>query len=492
MPWDRVHDEAEVLEHYISEELERADRREARRPEPRPARRPDPERRARPGRPTTTVVAGRARAGRRRAIFARVSDRDSEMLRYLDERGIRPGCELRSCAAGTRSRGRCSSRSTDREHALGNRLAAAMRVSRSGQWPMRLLEKTEVRTPAPRRRRPRPERRTPRSRRCSPARPRSPAPPARSLDGHAPRLLAPLAVPRARRSSPRSPTSTRATSPPTSPPARSSATCCSGSSSRANLIAMLIQTQSAKLGIATGKNLPELCRETFSRRTSIGLWVQAEVVAMRLRHRRGRRRGARPQPAVRHPALPGGADRRRRRLRDPRPPAAGLPPARGRDRGARRRRPGLRSGSRSSGPKPDAGDVAGHLFVPGFGGTESILLATGIIGATVMPHVVYLHSALTQRRVVGPQRRGERQILRFEKIDVVIAMAIAGVGQPVDDDHGGGALPRRRPDRDRQHRGRLRGPARRRSPTTRRRSSASPCSPRASPRPRSGRCPGRS
>src|SRR5204863_6857044 len=48
----------------------------------------------------------------------------------------------------------------------------------------------------------------------------------------------------------------------------------------ANLIAMLIQTQSAKLGIATGKNLPELCRETFSRPASIGLWIQAEIVAM--------------------------------------------------------------------------------------------------------------------------------------------------------------------------------------------------------------------
>ena len=60
----------------------------------------------------------------------------------------------------------------------------------------------------------------------------------------------------------------------------SSATCCSGWWSAANLIAMLVQTQSAKLGIATGKNLPELCRATFSRRTSIGLWIQAEVVAM--------------------------------------------------------------------------------------------------------------------------------------------------------------------------------------------------------------------
>src|ERR671923_142709 len=48
----------------------------------------------------------------------------------------------------------------------------------------------------------------------------------------------------------------------------------------ANLIAMVVQTQSAKLGIATGRNLPELCRESFSRRTSIGLWIQAEIVAM--------------------------------------------------------------------------------------------------------------------------------------------------------------------------------------------------------------------
>src|ERR687888_315756 len=47
-----------------------------------------------------------------------------------------------------------------------------------------------------------------------------------------------------------------------------------------NLMAMLIQTLSAKLGIATGRNLPEVCRERFSRRTAIGLWVQAEVIAM--------------------------------------------------------------------------------------------------------------------------------------------------------------------------------------------------------------------
>jgi manganese transport protein len=76
--------------------------------------------------------------------------------------------------------------------------------------------------------------------------------------------------------------------------------------------------------------------------------------------------------------------------------------------------------------KPSGSQVASHLFIPGFGGTESILLATGIIGATVMPHVIYLHSALTQRRIVGRDDGERKRILRFEKIDVVIAMSLAG------------------------------------------------------------------
>src|ERR687887_469847 len=48
----------------------------------------------------------------------------------------------------------------------------------------------------------------------------------------------------------------------------------------ANLMAMVIQTLSAKLGLATGRNLPEVCRERFSRRTAIALWLQAEAIAM--------------------------------------------------------------------------------------------------------------------------------------------------------------------------------------------------------------------
>jgi manganese transport protein len=66
-------------------------------------------------------------------------------------------------------------------------------------------------------------------------------------------------------------------------------------------------------------------------------------------------------------------------------------------------------------------------FVPGFSGSDSILLATGILGATVMPHVIYLHSALTQNRI-RPRDNGEKQkLLRFQRIDVFIAMGIAGL-----------------------------------------------------------------
>jgi manganese transport protein len=76
--------------------------------------------------------------------------------------------------------------------------------------------------------------------------------------------------------------------------------------------------------------------------------------------------------------------------------------------------------------KPDPGGVVSHLFVPRFDGSESVLIAAGILGATVMPHVVYLHSALTQNRIVGRDEAEKRRIQRFERIDVIIAMTIAG------------------------------------------------------------------
>jgi len=194
----------------------------------------------------------------------------------------------------------------------------------------------------------------------------------------------------------------------------------------ANLIAMLIQTQSAKLGIATGKNLPELCRETFSRRTSIGLWIQAEIVAM----------------STDVAEVVGAALGLNLLFGIPLFPAALIAGAGAfailglQQMGFRRLEAGIAAlagvvlvafAFEIFWAKPNAGEVASHMFVPGFSNTESILLTTGIIGATVMPHVVYLHSALTQRRIVGRNEDERRRILGFEKVDVVIAMVIAGL-----------------------------------------------------------------
>jgi manganese transport protein len=64
---------------------------------------------------------------------------------------------------------------------------------------------------------------------------------------------------------------------------------------------------------------------------------------------------------------------------------------------------------------------------PEFKGSESVLLAVGILGATVMPHVIYLHSALTQNRVVPQNDAEARRLFRYTQVDVVIAMTIAGV-----------------------------------------------------------------
>ncbi len=74
----------------------------------------------------------------------------------------------------------------------------------------------------------------------------------------------------------------------------------------------------------------------------------------------------------------------------------------------------------------DPGAVAGGL-VPSFDGTGSVLLAVGILGATVMPHVIYLHSALTQDRIPASDERERRHLLRFMRVDVLIAMGLAGV-----------------------------------------------------------------
>jgi manganese transport protein len=77
--------------------------------------------------------------------------------------------------------------------------------------------------------------------------------------------------------------------------------------------------------------------------------------------------------------------------------------------------------------KPDWGQVLFHSFVPSLPGSDAILLSVGIIGATVMPHVIYLHSSLTQHRVIPRDDQDKRRIFYFEKIDVAVAMGVAGV-----------------------------------------------------------------
>jgi manganese transport protein len=76
---------------------------------------------------------------------------------------------------------------------------------------------------------------------------------------------------------------------------------------------------------------------------------------------------------------------------------------------------------------PDWGAAARHAVDPQFGSGEAVLLGVGILGATVMPHVIYLHSALTQDRLVPETEDDAKTLLRYTRVDVIVAMSIAGV-----------------------------------------------------------------
>ncbi len=193
-----------------------------------------------------------------------------------------------------------------------------------------------------------------------------------------------------------------------------------------NLMAMLIQTLSAKLGIASGRNLAELCRESFPRPVVIAMWVLMEIVAMAtdLAEFLGaalgfylllgiplwiagfitaiitfiilglERYGFRPLEAVITAMI------------------------------------GVISISylvETILVKPNWGQVLYHAVVPQFSGPESVLLAAGILGATVMPHVIFLHSSLTQNRIVVRTPAKLRKLFRYELTDVIVAMGVAGL-----------------------------------------------------------------
>jgi manganese transport protein len=193
----------------------------------------------------------------------------------------------------------------------------------------------------------------------------------------------------------------------------------------ANLMAMLIQMLSAKIGIATGKNLPEVCRESFPRGVTWSLWIQAELIAM----------------ATDMAEFIGAAIALNLLFDVPLFPAGVLTGIVAfailalQQRGFRRLEAVIAVfigvivvafAAQVFLADPDPGAVAAG-FIPGFEGSESVLLAVGILGATVMPHVIYLHSALTQHRIVGTTDEEKRRIFRFEVVDVGIAMGIAGL-----------------------------------------------------------------
>jgi manganese transport protein len=194
----------------------------------------------------------------------------------------------------------------------------------------------------------------------------------------------------------------------------------------ANLMAMLVQAMSAKLGIATRKNLPEVCRERFPKPVSILLWIQAEVIAMAtdLAEFMGAAIGLDllfnvglfPAALLTGVAAFGILALQAKGFRRLESVIAALI--------------GVIVGAFALQvvmAEPEGSGIARGLFVPGFSGTDSVLLAVGILGATVMPHVIYLHSALTQHRLVGATEEAKKKIFRFELVDVLIAMSLAGL-----------------------------------------------------------------
>ncbi|MBI5033416.1 MAG: Nramp family divalent metal transporter [Chloroflexi bacterium] len=193
-----------------------------------------------------------------------------------------------------------------------------------------------------------------------------------------------------------------------------------------NLMAMLIQSLSAKLGIATGLNLAEHCRERFPPWLVWIMWALMEIVAMAtdLAEFLGAALGFNLLFHI--PLL-----------------AAGILTAiitfviLGLERYGFRPLEAVITAfvgvialsylAEMIMGRPDWGQIGYHAVVPQFSGTESVLLASGILGATVMPHVIFLHSALTQGRIVTRDPGQLRRLFRFELLDVVIAMGAAGL-----------------------------------------------------------------
>lgn len=193
-----------------------------------------------------------------------------------------------------------------------------------------------------------------------------------------------------------------------------------------NLMAMVLQTLSAKLGIATGKNLAEQCRENYPSWLVKLMWFLMELVAMAtdLAEFLGAALGFNLLFGI--PLW-----------------IAGILTAISTFIILALERKGFRSLEAVISTmvgviaisyvietildKPDWHLVAVHTFLPQLPNTEAVLLATGILGATVMPHAIFLHSSLTQDRIVVRSPEQLKRLFRFEQIDVFIAMGVASL-----------------------------------------------------------------
>ncbi len=194
----------------------------------------------------------------------------------------------------------------------------------------------------------------------------------------------------------------------------------------ANLIAMLFQALSAKLGIVTGRNLAEMCRDQFPRPVVWAMWVVSEIAAM----------------ATDLAEFLGGAIGLSLLFQTPllvgmiitgivtygilmfegfgfRPIELII--------GSLVSLIGLCYLVEMFIAPVDWGSAAFHTVVPQLADAEALLLSVGIIGATVMPHAVYLHSGLTQARMPVRDNTERRKVLRFSNQEVIIALAIAGL-----------------------------------------------------------------
>jgi manganese transport protein len=193
----------------------------------------------------------------------------------------------------------------------------------------------------------------------------------------------------------------------------------------ANLMAMVVQYLSAKLGIVTGRALPELVRDRLPRPVTVAMWVQGEVIAMAtdVAEFIGAALGLNLLFGV--PMLPAGLitglitfavlglkARGRRRFELAIIALLGFITT------------GFLYEALRLGPSvPESL----HGLVPGLNGAGSLYLAVGILGATVMPHVIYLHSAMTKDRTPIRDDRDRRRLLRFQRLDVVTALGLAGL-----------------------------------------------------------------